>query len=60
MILGVSLVVNELHKGPRLVFRYPPASSYINSSKKSATISQLEGIYEQYLTKIRYMELLTS
>jgi hypothetical protein len=27
MILGISLVVQELHKGPRLIFRYPEEGS---------------------------------
>lgn len=31
MILGISLVVQELHKGPRLIFRYPEeGSNYFN------------------------------
>jgi hypothetical protein len=27
MLLGISLVVQELHKGPRLLYRYPNESS---------------------------------
>lgn len=32
MIIGISLVVEELHKNPRLIFRYPPSvpSSILN------------------------------
>jgi hypothetical protein len=27
MLLGISLVVQELHKGPRLLYRYPAQNS---------------------------------
>lgn len=35
MILGVSLVVNELNKGQRLIFRYPESiPTYVVSNKQ--------------------------
>lgn len=45
MILGVALVVNELNKGQRMIFRYPESipTSIINSSDKG-----LIKLYNQY------------
>eukprot|EP00601_Ochromonadales_sp_CCMP2298_P033883 CAMPEP_0173370408 /NCGR_PEP_ID=MMETSP1144-20121109/26675_1 /TAXON_ID=483371 /ORGANISM="non described non described, Strain CCMP2298" /LENGTH=127 /DNA_ID=CAMNT_0014321967 /DNA_START=24 /DNA_END=404 /DNA_ORIENTATION=+ len=46
MILGVALVVNELDKGHRMVFRYPESIP----SSVLASNSGLVKIYEQYFS----------
>jgi len=45
MILGISLVVNELNKGQRMVFRYPES---IPQSIDRSTNKGLVKLYEQY------------
>jgi hypothetical protein len=60
MLLGISLVVQELHKGPRLIYRYPNRdSNYYNSlfdyfeevpqpSKGVCNGNLLRSVYNQY------------
>lgn len=45
MILGISLVVNELNKGQRMVFRYPES---VPQSVVSGANKGLIKLYEQY------------
>ena len=49
MILGLSLVIDELHKGQRLVFRYPESNPYINKEiYKDAHQDLINNIFQQY------------
>jgi hypothetical protein len=50
MILGIALVVDELHKGQRLVFRYPETVPVFIPSHAEKGLSKL---YSQYFA-IRY------
>jgi hypothetical protein len=47
MILGISLVVNELNKGQRMVFRYPES---IPTSIERGPHKGLIKLYNQYFS----------
>jgi hypothetical protein len=67
MILGISLVVQEFHKGPRLIFRYPTEeSSYfttieslggdlISSNRKNISIENLIKKASSLYFSLRYL-----
>jgi hypothetical protein len=47
MIIGISLVVNELNKGQRMVFRYPES---IPASVEQGQSKGLKKLYNQYFS----------
>ena len=50
MLVGITVVVNELQKGQRLVFRYPPEHPTLVKQK---SYEQLDNAFQQYY-KIRF------
>jgi hypothetical protein len=51
MIIGVALVVDELHKGQRLVFRYPGSlPSHIFRGRGGCVMQGIEKLYNQYFS----------
>lgn len=47
MILGIALVVDELHKGQRLVFRYPES---VPTFQSADTANGLTKLYNQFFS----------